>query len=85
MNKISYLDFFSLTEMIGQNVEIKLNNHTIQKIYSTSSGVQMTTYKLTYVLNGLKYAIDNSMVNDTVLFECKYSPTSWQTMEFELF
>ncbi len=53
MNRISYLDFFSLTEMIGKNVHLKMSYNTVQKIYSVSSGIYSNEYKIVEKLNDL--------------------------------
>lgn len=84
MNRISYLNFFSLTEMIGKNVKLEMSYNTIQKIYSVSGGMECTEYKIVEMLNGLKYDIVD-MADDKVLLKSNYTPKSWDTMEFELY
>jgi hypothetical protein len=84
MNRISYLDFFSLTEMIDKNVQLKMSYNTIQKIYSVNSGVDSNKYKIVEKLNGLKYDVIE-IVDDLVLLECHYNPKSWESMKFELY
>ena len=84
MNRISYLNFFSLTEMIGKNIKLEMNYNTIQKIYSVSGGMESTKYKIVEMLNGLKYDIVD-MADDKVLLKSNYTPKSWDTMEFELY
>ena len=84
MNRISYLNFFSLTEMIGKNIKLEMNYNTIQKIYSVSGGMESTKYKIVEMLNGLKYDVVE-MADDKVLLKSNYTPKSWDTMEFELY
>lgn len=84
MNRISYLNFFSLTEMIGKNVKLEMSNNTIQKIYSMSSGVESTEYKIVETLNDLKYNVVD-IPDDIVILKSNYTPNSWDTMKFELY
>lgn len=83
MNRISYFNFFSLTEMIGKNVKLEMSYNTIQKIYSVSGGMESRVYKIVEMLNGLKYDVVD-MADDKVLLKSNYTPKSWDTMEFEL-
>lgn len=83
MNRISYFNFFSLTEMIGKNVKLEMSYNTIQKIYSVSGGMESREYKIVEMLNGLKYDVVD-MADDKVLLKSNYTPKSWDTMEFEL-
>lgn len=83
MNRISYFNFFSLTEMIGKNVKLEMSYNTIQKIYSVSGGKESRVYKIVEMLNGLKYDVVD-MADDKVLLKSNYTPKSWDTMEFEL-
>ena len=84
MNRISYFNFFSLTEMIGKNVKLEMSYNTIQKIYSVSGGMESRVYKIVEMLNGLKYDVVD-MADDKVLLKSNYTPKSWDTMEFELY
>ena len=84
MNRISYLNFFSLTEMISKNVKLEMSYNTIQKIYSVSGGMESTEYKIVEMLNGLKYEVVD-MADDKVLLKSNYTPKSWDTIEFELY
>jgi len=84
MNKISYLNFFSLTEMIGRNVQLEMSYNTIQRIYSTGLGLESNKFKIAKELNGLKLKIVD-MPDDRVLLRCNYIPKSWERMEFELY
>ena len=83
MNRISYLDFFSLTEMIRKDVRLEMSYNTIQRIYSVSSGVESNEYEIVDKLNDLKYDIVD-MPDGVVLLKCNYIPSSWKTLKFEL-
>jgi len=84
MNKISYRDFHSLTEMIGRNVKLELSYNTIQRIYSISSGVESNEYRIVDNLNDLKYEVVD-MPDGIVKLVCNYIPKSWDIMVFELY
>lgn len=84
MNRISYLNFFSLTEIIGKNVKLEMSNNTIQKIYSVSGGIESNEYKMVEKLNDLKYDVVD-MLDDKVILKSNYTPKSWDAMEFELY
>jgi hypothetical protein len=84
MNRISYLNFFSLTEIIGRNVKLEMSYNTIQKIYSVNSGMESIKFPIVERLNDLRYDVVN-MPDDKVILKSNYTPNSWDTMEFELY
>jgi len=87
-NKVNASDLFCLLEMMSaNNVVLKMNHLTYQKILGKTFGVDdyRSITNIIPKINGLVIDFDESKLDDSVTLIAKYIPHTSESVEIEIY